>query len=207
MREVLTDFHAGVVSLGGIISQSLSHSNSLGENATTDTAGCRACYRNYIVEEEEITALYLRLSRDDDQEGESNSIANQRAYLKDYARKNHFKNVRIFVDDGVSGATFQRSGFQEMMALIEAGKVKTVIVKDMSRLGRNYILCGQYTEIYFPEKNVRFIALNDGIDTLGSNNDIAPFKNILNKILAQRGETPNPTQPPVFTVLQPCPTA
>jgi DNA invertase Pin-like site-specific DNA recombinase len=134
-----------------------------------------------IMEEEEITALYLRLSRDDDQEGESNSIANQRAYLKDYAKKNHFKNIRIFVDDGVSGATFQRSGFQEMMALIEAGKVKTVIVKDMSRFGRNYIEVGQLTELTFPQYNVRLIAVNDGVDSAAGEDDFTPFRNIINE--------------------------
>ena len=134
-----------------------------------------------LTEEEEITALYLRLSRDDDQAGESNSIANQRAYLKEYAKKNHFKNVRIFVDDGVSGATFQRSGFQEMMALIEAGKVKTVIVKDMSRFGRNYIEVGQLTELTFPQYNVRLIAVNDGVDSAAGEDDFTPFRNIINE--------------------------
>ena len=139
---------------------------------------------NILMEEGEITALYLRLSRDDDQAGESNSIANQRAYLKDYAKKNHFKNVRIFADDGVSGATLQRSGFQEMMALIEAGKVKTVIVKDMSRLGRNYLEVGQLTEILFPMNNVRLIAINEGLDSDNGEDDFAPFRNVINEILA-----------------------
>ena len=134
-----------------------------------------------LIDDEEITALYLRLSRDDDQEGESNSIANQRAYLKEYAKKNHFRNVRIFVDDGVSGATFQRSGFQEMMALIEAGKIRTVIVKDMSRFGRNYIEVGQLTEITFPQHNVRLIAVNDGVDSAAGEDDFTPFRNIMNE--------------------------
>jgi len=135
----------------------------------------------FLTEEEEITALYLRLSRDDDMEGESNSIANQRAYLKEYAKKNHFRNIRIFVDDGVSGATFNRSGFQEMMALIEAGKVKTVIVKDMSRFGRNYLEVGQLTEITFPQHNVRLIAVNDGLDSDNGDDDFAPFRNFINE--------------------------
>ena len=99
--------------------------------------------------EEMITALYLRLSRDDDLEGESNSISNQRAFLTDYARRNKFRNVKIFIDDGVSGVTMKRDGFQKMMALIEADKVSTVIVKDMSRLGRNYLEVGQLTDVYF----------------------------------------------------------
>lgn len=98
----------------------------------------------------EITALYVRLSRDDELEGESNSISNQKALLTDYARRHKFKNVRIFVDDGVSGVTMNRGGFREMMALVEAGKVSTVIVKDMSRLGRNYLEVGQLTETVFP---------------------------------------------------------
>ena len=131
--------------------------------------------------EEDITALYLRLSRDDDQEGESNSIANQRAYLKDYAARNHFRNVRIFVDDGVSGATFNRSGFREMMALIEAGKVKTLVIKDMSRLGRNYLEVGQFTEVFLPQHDVRFIAVNDGVDSAVGEDDFTPFRNIMNE--------------------------
>lgn len=137
-----------------------------------------------LIEEDNITALYLRLSRDDDQEGESNSIANQRTLLKDYAKKNHFQNIHIFIDDGVSGATLQRSGFQDMMALIEADKVKTVIIKDMSRLGRNYIEVGQLTEIIFPQYNVRLIAVNDGVDSAAGKDDFTPFRNIIKKILA-----------------------
>ena len=96
-------------------------------------------------------------------------------------KKNHFRNVRIFVDDGVSGATMRRGGFQEMMALIEAGKVKTVIVKDMSRLGRNYIEVGQLTEIIFPQHNVRLIALNDGVDSELGEDDFTPFRNVMNE--------------------------
>ena len=134
-----------------------------------------------LLEEGGIDALYLRLSRDDEHEGESNSIANQRAYLKEYAKKNGHRNIRIFVDDGVSGATFQRSGFQEMMALIEAGKVKTVIVKDMSRFGRNYIEVGQLTEVVFPQYNVRLIAVNDGVDSAAGDDDFTPFRNIMNE--------------------------
>ena len=134
--------------------------------------------------EEMITALYLRLSRDDDLEGESNSISNQRALLTDYAKRNRFKNIKIFIDDGVSGVTMKRDGFQKMMALIEADKVSTVIVKDMSRLGRNYLEVGQLTETVFPIHNVRFIAVNDGVDSDKGEDDFTPFRNIMNENLA-----------------------
>ena len=115
---------------------------------------------------EKITALYLRLSREDEQSGESNSISNQRALLTEYAKKNGFKNIKIFIDDGVSGATFNRSGFQEMLELIEQDMVSTVIVKDMSRFGRNYLEVGQLTEIIFPQHDVRLIAIADGVDSV-----------------------------------------
>lgn len=130
--------------------------------------------------EEKITALYLRLSRDDDLEGESNSISNQKALLTDYAKRNKFRNVKIFVDDGVSGVTMKRDGFQKMMALVEADKVSTVIVKDMSRLGRNYLEVGQLTETIFPMHDVRFIAVNDGVDSDQGEDDFTPFRNIMN---------------------------
>ena len=133
----------------------------------------------------EITALYVRLSRDDELEGESNSISNQKALLTDYARRHKFKNVRIFVDDGVSGVTMNRNGFQEMMALVEAGKVSTVIVKDMSRLGRNYLEVGQLTETIFPMHNVHFIAVNDGVDSDRGEDDFTPFRNIMNEWYAK----------------------
>ena len=135
--------------------------------------------------EEMITALYLRLSRDDDLEGESNSISNQRAFLTDYARRNKFRNVKIFIDDGVSGVTMKRDGFQKMMALIEADKVSTVIVKDMSRLGRNYLEVGQLTETVFPMHSVRFIAVNDGVDSDKGEDDFTPFRNIMNEWYAK----------------------
>ena len=138
-----------------------------------------------ILEEEKITALYLRLSRDDDQQGESNSIANQRALLTDYAKKHKFRNVRVFIDDGVSGVTMKRNGFQEMYALIEAGGVSTVIVKDMSRLGRNYLEVGQLTEMVFPQHNVRFIAVNDSVDSAQGEDDFTPFRNIINEFYAK----------------------
>lgn len=140
---------------------------------------------NNILQEEKITALYLRLSRDDDLEGESNSIANQRTLLTNYAKKNGFRNVKIFIDDGVSGVTFNHPGFKEMMKLIEADQVSTLIVKDMSRLGRNYIEVGQLTETILPMHDVRFIAVNDGVDSLAGEDDFTPFRNIMNEWYAK----------------------
>ena len=131
---------------------------------------------------EKITALYLRLSREDEQNGESNSISNQRAMLTDYAKKNAFKNVKIFVDDGVSGATFKRDGFQEMLDLIEQDMVSTVVVKDMSRFGRNYLEVGQLTEIVFPMHNVRLIAIADGVDSDKGEDDFTAFRNVINEL-------------------------
>lgn len=113
-----------------------------------------------------ITALYERLSQDDEMQGESNSIKNQKEYLEDFARKNGFRNIRHFTDDGVSEITFEREGFQKMIAEVEAGNVDMVIVKDMSRFGRNYLKVGFYTEMLFPEKGVRFIAINNGVDSI-----------------------------------------
>jgi len=127
-----------------------------------------------------ITALYERLSRDDEQNGESNSIINQKAMLEDFAAKNNFTNIRHFTDDGVSGTTFDRKGFQSMIAEIEAGNIGTVICKDMSRIGRDYLQTGFYTEILFPQKGVRFIAVSNGIDSQnGANSEFAPFLNIM----------------------------
>ena len=128
-----------------------------------------------------ITALYERLSRDDDLNGESNSITNQKKYLEDYARRNGFENIRHFTDDGFSGVNFNRPGFQSLIKEVEAGNVGTLIVKDMSRLGRNYLQVGFYTEILFPQKDVRFLAINNSIDSNNaSDNDFAPFLNIMN---------------------------
>ena len=112
-----------------------------------------------------ITALYERLSRDDDLTGESNSIINQKKYLEDYARRNGFGNIRHFTDDGFSCVNFNRPGFQALIKEVEAGNVATIIVKDMSRLGRNYLQVGFYTEVLFPQKDVRFLAINNSIDT------------------------------------------
>ena len=111
--------------------------------------------------DEKITALYLRLSRDDDLEGESNSISNQRTLLTSFAKKNGFRNTKVFIDDGVSGVTFNRQGFKEMFKMIESDQVATLIVKDMSRLGRNYIEVGQLTETILPMHDVSLIAVNE----------------------------------------------
>ena len=133
-----------------------------------------------------ITALYERLSRDDDLVGESNSITNQKKYLEDYARKNGLTNILHFTDDGYSGVNFNRPGFQSLIAEVEAGNVGTIIVKDMSRFGRNYLQVGFYTEVLFPQKEVRFIAINNSIDSENaSDNDFAPFLNIMNEWYAK----------------------
>ncbi|MGN0630898.1 MAG: recombinase family protein, partial [Ruminococcus sp.] len=129
---------------------------------------------------DKITALYFRLSQDDMLQGESNSITNQKAILKKYADDNGFSNTFFYVDDGVSGTTFERDGFKAMMADVEAGKVSTVITKDLSRLGRDYLKTGEYIEIIFPDYNVRYIAINDGVDTFKSENELMAFKNIFN---------------------------
>ena len=132
-----------------------------------------------------ITALYPRLSHEDELQGESNSISNQKRILETYAKQNGFSNLRWYTDDGYCGANFQRPGLQAMLADIEAGKVGTVIVKDMSRLGRNYLQVGMYTEMIFPQKGVRFIAINDGVDSAQGENDFAPLRNIFNEWLVR----------------------
>ena len=135
---------------------------------------------------EKITALYCRLSQDDGREGESNSIVNQKALLSEYARKNHFRNIRYFIDDGYSGTTFDRPAFRELEALVEAGEIGTVIVKDMSRLGRNYLQVGIYTDIVFPDNDVRFIAINDNVDSsVQTEFDMTPIRNFCNELYAR----------------------
>ena len=132
------------------------------------------------------TALYERLSKDDELQGESNSILNQKKYLEDFARKNGFDNIRHFTDDGFTGTNFNRPAFQEMLREVEAGTISTVIVKDMSRFGRNYLQVGYYTEILFPQKEVRFIAINNNVDSeQPMGNDFAPFLNIMNEWYAK----------------------
>lgn len=124
-------------------------------------------------------ALYCRLSRDDEICGESSSISTQRQMLRQYANEQGFHIADEYIDDGWSGLNFDRPSFERMIEDIEDGKINCVITKDLSRLGRNYILTGQYTEMYFPSKNVRYIALNDGVDSQKGENEIAAFKNIL----------------------------
>ena len=134
---------------------------------------------------EKWTALYCRLSRDDDNEGDSNSIQHQKQILEKYAKDHSITNYKFYVYDGYSGTSFNRPGFQEMLADIEAGYVDCVIVKDMSRFGRNYLEVGMYTEIMFPDKDVRFIAINDGVDSARDDNDFTPFRNIINEWYAK----------------------
>ena len=130
---------------------------------------------------EKITALYERLSRDDEQQGESNSITNQKKYLEDYARAKGFRNIRHFTDDGYTGTNFNRPGFTALLEEVNAGNVGTILIKDMSRIGRNYLQVGFYTEILFPEKGVRFIAVNNNVDSDSpAENEFTPFLNIMN---------------------------
>ena len=138
-----------------------------------------------VLNQEEITALYCRLSQDDKQEGDSNSIINQKKILKKYALDRGYTNIQFYIDDGVSGTTFNRAGFQSMIADVDAGNVKLVIVKDMSRLGRDYLQVGMYTEIFFPEHDVHFIAVNDGVDSNQEDNEFTPFRNIINEWYAK----------------------
>lgn len=130
-------------------------------------------------------AVYCRLSKDDEQAGESISIETQKMMLQDYCREQGFLIYDFYIDDGYSGLNFNRPGFLRMLSDIDSGKVSLVITKDLSRLGRDYIQTGYYTDVYFSQKRVRYIALNDGIDTDRDNNDIAPFKNILNDMYAK----------------------
>ena len=135
---------------------------------------------------EELTALYCRLSRDDELQGDSNSIVNQKKILEKYAREHGYSNFKFYVDDGISGTTFNRPGFQQMIADIEAGLVKRVIIKDMSRFGRDYLQVGMYTEIMFPEHDIHFIAVNDGVDSTQGDNEFTPFRNIINEMFSLR---------------------
>lgn len=125
-----------------------------------------------------ITALYERLSRDDDQQGDSNSIVNQKSYLASYAADHDFTHCRHYTDDGYSGGNFDRPGWKQLIGDIEAGLVAAVIAKDMSRVGRNYVETGFYTEVYFARMGVRFIAINNSIDN--DNPDSTEFAGILN---------------------------
>lgn len=132
-----------------------------------------------------ITALYCRLSRDDGTESESNSIGNQKKLLSQKAKEMDLTDTKYYVDDGYTGTNFNRPGFQQLIDDIEIGLVSAVMVKDLSRLGRDYVSVGNYTDSYFPEHNIRFIAVNDAIDSDEGESEIAPFKNILNEMYAR----------------------
>ena len=133
---------------------------------------------------EKITPLYERLSRDDELQGESNSISNQKKMLEDFARRNGLPNPTHFTDDGVSGTRFDRPGFLTMMEEVEAGRVEAIVIKDMSRLGRDYLKVGQVMEI-LRQRGVRLIAINDGVDSLKGDDDFTPFRNIMNEFYAR----------------------
>lgn len=129
--------------------------------------------------------IYCRLSKDDPQEGESSSIITQKAILLDHCAAQNYEVYKVYVDDGYSGLNFNRPGFQELLADVESGAINMVLTKDLSRLGRDYIMTGYYSEIYFESKGARYIALADDFDSLKKNNDLAPFKNILNDMYAR----------------------
>lgn len=133
---------------------------------------------------EKITPLYERLSRDDELQGESNSISHQKQMLEDFARRNGLPNPTHFTDDGVSGTRFDRPGFLAMMEEVEAGRVEAIVIKDMSRLGRDYLKVGQVMEI-LRQRGVRLIAINDGVDSLKGDDDFTPFRNIMNEFYAR----------------------
>lgn len=139
---------------------------------TKQSAACRA-------------VLYLRLSRDDDNRGESESIQNQRALLREYAARQGFSVIDEYADDGWSGTSFDRPRFQDMLRDMEQHRFDIVLVKDLSRLGRDYIQTGRYLELVFPEHGVRLIAVNDGIDTARADTDLAPFRNVVNEMYAR----------------------
>ena len=131
---------------------------------------------------EKITPLYERLSRDDELQGESNSISNQKQMLEDFARRNGLPNPTHFTDDGISGTRFDRPGFLAMMEEVEAGRVEAIVIKDLSRLGRNYIEVGRLTEEFFPEHDIRLVAVSDNIDTAEGENEMAPIRNLFKNI-------------------------
>ena len=137
-------------------------------------------------QKQQYTILYGRLSQEDERAGESNSIQHQRDLLEKYARDKGFENTLFLADDGYSGTNFERPSWKKIVEMIEAGEVSTLIVKDASRLGREYLQVGSYMEIYFPQKNVRFIAVNDGVDSaVESSNDFNPIRNWANELHAK----------------------
>jgi len=151
-------------------------------------------------------AVYLRLSKEDEEAGQSESIGNQRDFVTRYVLEQGWNVAGVYIDDGFSGLNFNRPDFIRMIADIESKKVNLVITKDLSRLGRDYIDTGYYLERYFPQKNVRYIALNDGIDTFAAsgNNDMSPFKAVLNERRALR-KVRKPSRYAVWAALIPDP--
>ena len=127
---------------------------------------------------DKITALYCRLSKDDGTNNESMSIGTQKTMLKEYAKRNGFLNCQFYVDDGYSGTNYDRPAFQQLIEDIRNGEISTLITKDLSRLGRNYLETGTYIEVFFPNHNVRYIAVNDGVDSAKGDNDFTPFRNL-----------------------------
>ena len=142
---------------------------------------------NNVITKDYKVAIYIRLSREDEKQGESESITNQREFLKSWVREQGYEISDIYVDDGFSGTNFNRPSFQRMLNDIETGKINMVVTKDMSRLGRDYIGTGEFIEKYFPAKKVRYVAVTDGIDTEydSSGNDMAPFKAVFNDMYAK----------------------
>ena len=140
-----------------------------------------------LVKKEYKVGMYIRLSREDGDKQESESIGNQRNIISRFIKENNLKCVSEYVDDGVSGTTFDRPSFNRMIEDVENGKINMIITKDLSRLGRDYIKTGYYIENYFPEKNVRYVSILDGVDTYNDtvNNDITPFKAIMNDMYAK----------------------
>ena len=135
---------------------------------------------------DKITALYCRLSKDDGTNNESMSISTQKTMLKEYAKRNGFLNCQFYVDDGYSGTNYDRPAFRQLIEDIQDGEVSTLITKDLSRLGRNYLETGTYIEVFFPNHNVRYIAINDGVDSIdNAQMDITPFRNIINEMYAK----------------------
>lgn len=133
-------------------------------------------------QKEKITALYYQFSQGDGRDGESNSISNQKEILSEYAKQNGFLHPQFFIDDGISGTTFKRADFNRMQSMIENGEVSTVIVKDLSRFGRNYLQVDEYLEIKYPTMGVRFIAIQENVDTAKEiGTEMIPFSNIFNE--------------------------
>ena len=159
-------------------------------------------------------ALYCRLSRDDNMDSESNSIQNQKKILQKVAKEKGYTDTIFFVDDGITGTTMKRPGFQKMLTAIEAGYISAVFVKDLSRLGRNYIEVGKLTEEFFPQHDVRLIAVSDGVDSDEGDNEFTPFRNIMNEWYAKdiskkrrivnkmKGNSGIPLSPPALWVYQ-----